>query len=171
VIEYLSENFGRLKNNFINLISTSKSYPDIEWLMFSDQCKKWKLIDNHLTFSEIDNAFISVNYDGEQLDNNDNRALCRYEFLEIVVRLAIVKFFICKKKPTIVEALRELLENHIFANSCEVMPWQEFRDEHLWKIEIDQTLKSNKQGLDQLFRKLIGKERVFGKEQALDLFY
>jgi hypothetical protein len=44
-----------------------------------------------LTLSTIDRLFIAVNFDGAPnggLDDNPEKELCRYEFYEILVRMA-----------------------------------------------------------------------------------
>jgi len=40
----------------------------------------------------IDRIFIAVNVDMEQLEDNPDRDLCRYEFYEIIVRMGGAKF-------------------------------------------------------------------------------
>lgn len=121
------------------------------------------MMDTYLTFSELDSAFIATNFDENELENNDARALCRYEFLEILVRLAKIKFYDCKKVSTMSEALSRILHEHVFAYPCEAMPWKEFREQELWNILVDQIFKANKKGLDDMYWKLAGKEKIFGK--------
>ena len=40
----------------------------------------------------FDRMFIAVNLEEEDLEDNPDRALCRYEFFEILVRIAIAKY-------------------------------------------------------------------------------
>jgi len=40
----------------------------------------------------FDRIFIASNIEEEDLQDNPDRALCRYEFLEILVRMAIAKY-------------------------------------------------------------------------------
>lgn len=40
----------------------------------------------------MDRAFVATNYEEVDLDNNDDNSLCRYELLEIIVRLAKMKY-------------------------------------------------------------------------------
>ena len=51
--------------------------------------KTGKSIDRNLTITDIDRIFIATNYEEKELDNqaNDENALCRFEFLEIIVTL------------------------------------------------------------------------------------
>jgi hypothetical protein len=47
-----------------------------------------------LTLATVDRLFIAVNFEGVPggLDDNPDKELCRYEFFEIMVRMAIAKF-------------------------------------------------------------------------------
>jgi len=45
-------------------------------------------MDANLNMSSIDRHFIATNVELEEIDENPDRALCRYEFLEILVRIA-----------------------------------------------------------------------------------
>ena len=49
-------------------------------------------MDANLNMSSIDRHFIATNDELEEIDENPDRALCRYEFLEILVRIAAAKF-------------------------------------------------------------------------------
>jgi len=40
----------------------------------------------------VDRAFIAVNFEVDDIDDNPNRELCRYEFMEILVRIADAKY-------------------------------------------------------------------------------
>ena len=73
--------------------------------------------------SAIDTMFIATNFEEEDMEDNPDRALCRYEFMEILCRIADYKY---KKKmvcSTLSEALEKLLEDNIFKN-FKPAPWQ-----------------------------------------------
>jgi hypothetical protein len=40
----------------------------------------------------VDRAFIAVNFEEDEIGDNPNRSLCRYEFMEILVRIADSKY-------------------------------------------------------------------------------
>jgi hypothetical protein len=42
---------------------------------------------------DIDKIFIATNFEIVDLDENADRSLCRYEFFEIIVRMAYSKYF------------------------------------------------------------------------------
>jgi hypothetical protein len=87
------------------------------------------------------------------LEENDDNSLCRFEFLEIIARMAKQKYFergVCK---TVAESVEKLLVDFIIPNSIESMEWQLFRDNQLWTLEVDDFFKANQYGVDQLFKK------------------
>lgn len=128
-----------------------KTYPTIGWLKFSEYCQQWKLLDNTLTSQDVDLAFVAVNYEEVDLEQNDDKNLVRYEFLEIFVRLAKVKFFDKKVYPTLGKSLKVLIEDYILKNNIEQMTWREFRVNQVWTIEVDQILKANWSSVDDLY--------------------
>ncbi len=67
-------------------------FPNIGWLEFSKFCIESGIIDKNCTFSMVDRAFIAVNFEVDDIDDNPNRELCRYEFMEILVRIADAKY-------------------------------------------------------------------------------
>ena len=83
---------------------------------FCDAVIKWKMIDQNLTTQGTDGAFVATNYDGESLEGNDENSLCRYEFLEILVRLAKIKYLDKNICLTHVEATKRLIEECIIPN-------------------------------------------------------
>ena len=95
----LRKYYGEIKKQFNTQISNPKSYPVVDWLDFGDSCQKWKIIDKNLTSSDIDRIFIATNFEEEDLEENDDNSLCRFEYGEIITRMAKNKFFdkeICK---------------------------------------------------------------------------
>jgi hypothetical protein len=50
------------------------------------------LIDSKLKVSTIDQLFVATNLDVLNLEDNPERQLCRYEFFEILVRIAGAKY-------------------------------------------------------------------------------
>ena len=107
----------------MNLCSAVKSYPVITWLDFSNACVKWDCNDKNLTSTDIDRLFIAVNYDENDLDDNDDNSLCRYQFCEIAARIGREKYYNKGLTNTIHEGTRRFLEDNLVPNSCEKMQW------------------------------------------------
>ena len=98
------------------MIANTVSYPVISWLNFTNACQQWNLIDKSLTQTDIDRIFITVNFEEEQLEANDDSSLCRFEFLEIIVRMAKEKYYEKGKASTIAEATKLIIETFIVPN-------------------------------------------------------
>ena len=120
--------YSNLKNQFINQIGSMKSYPVIDWLDFVSHCNDWGIVDKNLTQADIDRIFVATNFEEEDLEDNDDSSLCRYEFSEILIRMAKTKYEEKGICSTVAESFEKLLVEYIIPNTCEIMPWQEFRD-------------------------------------------
>jgi hypothetical protein len=91
VFKMVKKYYSLLKDQFLSCIAT-KSYPVIDWMDFVSSCHKWKVIDSDLTSMDIDRIFIATNYEEEDLEDNEDNSLCRYEFMEIMCRMAKSKY-------------------------------------------------------------------------------
>ena len=74
------------------------NYPAVSMIDFTRLCSAWGIINKKdLTSTDIDRLFFAVNFEeeeGEAQSNDDNPAdeLCRFEFFEILVRIAKLKY-------------------------------------------------------------------------------
>lgn len=82
---------ARLKDLFITLAASS-IFPFISWIDFSLFCEKCKLFDKVVTIGTIDRLFIATNYEVVENDENPDRALCRFELYELLLRIANSKY-------------------------------------------------------------------------------
>lgn len=146
----LLRNFEVIKEIF-DATSASSSYPNIGWLDFSNFCDRCQILDSkYLNRSALDRAFIAVNVDFDDLDDNPAQELCRYEFLEIIVRLAICKY---QDLPlTQAEMTQKMIEDHIFkyADPSQAL---KFRREKLYSNEVNNILEANLSNCQELFKK------------------
>ena len=109
------------------------------------------MIDEDLTTQDVDRTFVAANYEEVDLDQNDDNSLCRYELLEMVARMAKVKYQDKGHCSTVSEATERLLQDFIIPNSGEHMPWQQFRDDRLWTLECDDLFKANMSSIHALY--------------------
>lgn len=144
----MRKHFRALKDQFICQIANIATYPVIGMVDYGKQCNCWGIIDKDLTMQDVDRSFIATNFEEVDLDNNDDKSLCRYEYLEILVRLAKIKYFDRGAEPTVAKALERLLKQHILPNHCMELPWMPFRKTRLWKLEVDDLFKANKDAID-----------------------
>ena len=109
----------------------------------------------------LDRVFIVTNREDDQEDNtadaNDDRALMRFEFLEIIIRIAIAKFIDTKKTDSVTAAVKRLLSDHIATNrgegSCNALidDPTKFRREFVYTKETDKVLRKQVTMLNQMF--------------------
>ena len=96
------DNYMLIKSIFIYRMSISKSYPTLGWLGFLDFCNEISVMDNKISIIELEKAFVATNKKGDDpeaediVGNNPSTELCRYEFIEILIRLAILKNYTTK---------------------------------------------------------------------------
>jgi hypothetical protein len=95
VTDVLFKHTSKIKNIFTHGISIS-SFPSISWLDFCNMCASWKIVDKHLSLATIDRVFIITNVELVEIEDNPDRDLCRYEFYEILTRLAKEKYYSSK---------------------------------------------------------------------------
>lgn len=111
VFEYLKEHYVKIKDVF-QYYSSMSNYPSIGWTDFVDMCEECFMNDKILDRKQIDIVFKAVNFEIVQLEDNPDRDLCRYEFFEILVRMAIIKYSRMQLTPK--EALDKLLNEHLY---------------------------------------------------------
>jgi hypothetical protein len=83
--------------------------------------------------ADIDRIFIATNFEEEEQEGNEDRSLCRFEFYEIIVRMARTKFYEKQILPTIAASCEALIKEIQYKNFIPVA--EEFRYEHIWKLE------------------------------------
>lgn len=89
--QVIEANVVKLKDIFITLVSRS-SFPSISWIDFTNFCDMVKIPDRNVGLATVDRLFIATNVELEASDENSDKALCRYEFYEILVRLGNAKY-------------------------------------------------------------------------------
>lgn len=104
--EILWKNFDRLKNLFLTECLHSDNYPVIGWNDFTLMSNKCKIPDKACNMATIDRVFIASNINANVADSKQgDKDLVRYEFLEIIVRIANAKFTDPKICSTSVESI------------------------------------------------------------------
>ena len=150
VYKVLLQNFSVIKEIF-DATSAASSYPNIGWLDFSNFCDRCQLTDNKfLNRAAIDRCFIAVNVDFDDLDDNPQQELCRYEFFEIIARMAMCKYSDIPISPA--DMTQKLLEDHIFRHA-DPSSAIKFRREKLYSCEVNAVLEANLSNCQALFAK------------------
>ena len=159
VVKALRKNYYLMQLCYKNLILT-QYFPNVVSKTFWEFIKKCKIPDKILTEKQYHIAFERVNFEEDDDEENPADELCRYEFMELIVRVAGKKYNIGKKtdpdKPalckTYTEALNRLIEEHLEVY-FEPYPDAEFRTKYLWTLGCHNVFTSNLEILKDLFKK------------------
>ena len=117
ICEAILENYETIFEQYLYGQGISK-YPTVGMIHFTNICQQWKCIDKKsLAVSDIDRVFFAVNFeegaDADELDDNPDNELCRYEFFELIVRMAKLKYENMKLGLSVANSFRKFLEDHI----------------------------------------------------------
>ena len=144
------EHYSILKEVFIQK-SADMDFPFMNREVASELLRDMHVIDQqtfHLTDS--DRLFIAANVEVEDQRAPDNPAnlLCRYEFIEFLVRVARTKYKEKGDSATVADAFQQLLDKHVIPYHAEVITqWQRFREDYLLSNIVDHLVHANKKSL------------------------
>lgn len=117
-------------------------------------------IDKKMPLSLIDTIFVNTNYELEDHnDQNPNRELCRYEFYEILLRIAKAKYKDQGVCSNLSESLELLIKDLVIPNS-HPGKWQEFRDRKLWTIEVNDIFFVNLSQLRRIYNNITFEDAI-----------
>jgi hypothetical protein len=167
VKETLWLNYVKIKGVYLHCTVNSE-YPIMTWNDFTILCNKIKIIDKNCNLATIDRIYIATNVNFNNNSNAD-RDLNRYEFLEILVRLANTKYkdtYIC---GTYAEALQKLLDDHLYANIDSLNP-KPFRESQIYTWKVSNIFSKNDLGIKKLFGLFLhGQKRYLTCRDAVEL--
>ena len=151
VCKILEQNALYLKTMYITLISVS-NFPSVTWNDFTAFVSSWRLIDENLQLSTVDRLFIATK-SGITSDLKDfpERDLARFEFYEIVVRMAGAKYKDWGKCDSYAQAVKSIIEDN-FMQFYSIFKWQEFREREIWTLEINDVLNANLDALKKIYK-------------------
>lgn len=143
---------GPIKNVFIQLASKS-AYPQVGLLDFSNFATTVGITDQTFFSGIIDTYYTAAIFKSEatKIKGLDGKLLMRYNFLELLVRIAKGKFFDPGEAATMSEAFSMLMTDVILKNFV-FEPWQEFRMNMLWSLDVDDVFVANREGIKKLFQ-------------------
>lgn len=136
---------------------------------FVDICKTWNIVDKNLVSADIDRIFIATNYEEEDIEENDDNSLCRYEFMEIIARMAKTKYKDKGICGTVHESCKKMLTEFIIPNTIAPMEGQSFRDKQLWTLELDDLFKANKSSIKLVYKTFATNGKLFSNTDSMKL--
>ena len=99
---------------------------------------------------------------------NPGNALVRYEFLEILVRIAFDKYLRSKLSPNLSEAIKSLFSEHLL-EKFETLNSSKWRRQ-FYRVELtDVTLKAHKAIFEAIFKKFSGRKCLPGQKPFMSL--
>lgn len=157
VADAIRPHYKRLRNVFKQYAcrGTMADPFSIQLNSFTEFCVDAKLPDDSTCkISDLDYIFVACNVAEKRHSyqtNNRAHSLCRYEFCEAIVRLAVAKFVRPGTIPDVAEATRVLVEKHIIPH-CKYAH-DEWRDERLYNEASDLAFKRYIPELKQVFKR------------------
>ena len=146
----LRRHYPAIKKIFVAQAARS-SFPCISWLKYQEMCEECEIIDKDLNIEVLDQIFMDTSIDLEEMPEEPSTELQRFQFMEVIVRLAGAKYLkrgICSSYAA---SVRKLLDEHILRIEGQDR-WQEFRDQELWQHDVDDLFKANSEHLTQIYQ-------------------
>ena len=133
-------------------LASSSNFPCVTLNAFTSYSKRAKFQDKNVNQGMLDTLFIAVNVDLEGPDEGgaDNREMIRYEFIELLIRVAKAKYFKPMICPNMAESLEMLIQRNIMPINV-MDQWQGFRNDLMYKIECNDVLEANIEQLKLIF--------------------
>jgi len=129
-----------------------------QWSAFLADCEIPEPDSKLCRASDLDTAFIVTNFEedkkSEMNQENDDRALMGFEFLEIIVRVAVAKYIKSGKCGDVSEAVEILCTECIAPNLCPeaVLIPNAFREQRLYFEEIAEVYEEHEDFLKALYQ-------------------
>lgn len=118
--------------------------------------KMGALDTKYLNIAALGIEMTKVNYNSkeEMLEetNNPRNLICRYEFMELLVRCAHNKYMLSKKEDNYYSALVRFFDEYVL-KAIQGYDSQEFRDQGYWSEEVDHLYECYKPVLNYIYRK------------------
>lgn len=159
----LKKYYGGLKEIFYQ-VSCQYRPPDIAYEDFLIFLRKAEVLDQEMHAGIIGVYFSVTNFEEEDQSQNDDKDLCRFEFMEILLRIAKGKFVDTGLVTSLSQAFEKLIVDHILPMNDKLVPWQKFRIEHMWNLPVSDLLMVNYKRLTKLYQ-AIATLRKFKKKK------
>lgn len=151
VSETLQKHYQSLKSIFLYYAANSTTYPALASREIQGIAVRSKLFDrNHLNLNTLDRAIIATKVSGPPTRNPASRDLHRFEFMELIVRIAQVKYRDSKIALHLHEAIETLVTRDLLPNNPQ-LNGMAFRTEHLYFTKVNELLKKNAPAVKTLY--------------------
>ena len=164
------KNYAMLKLAYKNLSAYGGSdLFSIGSNVFTDFLNECKLVDSMYALSDfgVNLSSTLIQKEKGQLYNPGN-SLVRYEFIEILVRVAADRYIRNKLSNNIVDAIEKMIKENILGVASKFTS-DKWRVEKYLCEEVDLVIKANKEVFLAIFRKYSGKHTLPGKKPFTSL--
>jgi hypothetical protein len=94
----------------------------------------------------------------------------RSSLIEFLVRLSKAKYVDTKMMPTVTSAFKRLISETILSQNI-VEKWQEFRENYIWTLEVDDLIKANYDFICDIYSALADpKSKKLGYKMCIETF-
>lgn len=102
-------------------------------------CERCKIVDNEtINAATLERTLSQTNLSKNPHKKSADRELHRYEFVEIIVRIAQEKYCVTKVCKNVQNAVKKLIMEHILPNNKNLeVDGYNFRVKHLYTPEMD----------------------------------
>jgi hypothetical protein len=159
--EVMRHGYRLIKEHYkiLSAIGKTGNIFGISWLTYNDfVLYKLNIVDGtDIKLNASDLLFRTIN-GRPKLGNNPALSLVRFEFMEVLLRLAILRYYDTQKVQTRVEAVKKLFDAHMLKmqNQPNSQLW---REERYWNEECDNIYKANWSLVEHLYINMGGHAR------------
>ena len=148
--ELLFEHYIRIINIFY-FYSGSSSYPFITMNDFTSFSHATKILDGEIIkLADLDLILVASCVSHHQYVNSATLDMTRYEFIEMIVRVAQDRYRLTKVCRTLCEGIEKTLEDLIYPHAKQ-MDGEHFRRYHCYNIKTNEILKKNEAQIRRIY--------------------
>lgn len=148
--ELLFEHYVRLCNIFDFYAGTS-AYPAISMNDFTSFANHCKILDHdRMKLADLDLILVATCVSQHQYVNSASLEQTRYEFFEMIVRVADYAYKQTKICKTLVQSIEKVLEEKIYPHAQQ-MDGEHFRRYQCYAVKVNEILKKNEGQIKKVY--------------------
>jgi hypothetical protein len=135
---------------YYSSVSPSGEIWSIGQMVFTDLCNEAKIVDSSFRLSDLDFHMKGALYSEVRNPRSPPNALVRFQFMEILVRIALDKYYKSGQAVTYVESVQMLMEQNIFPHLSHLIS-DKWRFDRYINEPCDLVLKSHRLLLKNIY--------------------
>jgi len=163
----LKESYEFLKLAFKHYAMASTEVFAVGWNAYTDFVISCNLPDpQRLSRADVDMAFFSSSTIGPPGPRNPKKSLCRFQFLDASVRLAMKRYYASGDVEEPADAIQKLLTNIEAIPSIETLKDVGDLHDRIWRRETDDVVKKHLDLLKKVYDKWSGANNLPGQPRS-----